>query len=411
MGIGSHAPGAFGGQLGEFLDQPPALVEQLLGPVALHPVLEDRDVLRLGGHVRDRYLMRPPCALHLKPIHHLGARPPFGTDQHDHGPPGSLDHRLRPRSVLYGPYLLKNGVQGRGHQLVHGRGIRPFHDVGPVAVARQQLFQLLAADAGKHGGVGDLVAVEVQDGQDRSIPSGIQELVRVPRGCQGSGFRLAVADHTARDQVGVIEDGPIGVGQRVAQLATFVDGAWSLGSDVAGDATGKGELPEKPPQTLLASGDRRVELAISAFQIRVRHQTRSAVARPGDVDHIEVSLLDSPVEMDVDEVEAGGGAPMAEQPGLDMLQFERLSKQGIREQVDLSHRQVVGRTPVRVQLVDFGRGQLVPAGRGRGAHAGPPPLACVPQVCQVSSTMPITRRPGTPERLRDPHRPRNHVHP
>ena len=38
--IGAHAPVALRRQLGQLGDQPPAVVEQLLGPVALHPAFE-----------------------------------------------------------------------------------------------------------------------------------------------------------------------------------------------------------------------------------------------------------------------------------------------------------------------------------------------------------------------------------
>ena len=47
-------------------------------------------------------------------------------------------------------------------------GSSPFDEIGRVAVAAHQGVQLLVADAGQHRGVGDLVAVQVQDGQHRS---------------------------------------------------------------------------------------------------------------------------------------------------------------------------------------------------------------------------------------------------
>ena len=43
-------------------------------------------------------------------------------------------------------------------------------------------------------------------------------------------------------------------------------------------------------QALFALRDVRIELAVGAFQVRVRNETGTAVARPGDVDHVEVSL-------------------------------------------------------------------------------------------------------------------------
>ena len=63
-----------------------------------------------------------------------------------------------------------------------------------------------------------------------------------------------------------------------------------------------------------------------------------------------VVFLDDAVQVDVDEVEAGCGAPVAEQPGLDVLRFQRLLQERIVVEVDLPDRQIVGRAPVRVHL-------------------------------------------------------------
>lgn len=48
-----------------------------------------------------------------------------------------------------------------------------------------------------------------------------------------AGLGLAVADNAGDDQVGVVHDGAERDGQRVAQLSALVDGAGSLGIDVA----------------------------------------------------------------------------------------------------------------------------------------------------------------------------------
>ena len=57
--------------------------------------------------------------------------------------------------------------------------------------------------------------------------------------------------------------------------------------------------------------------------------------------------------MDVDEVQPGRGAPVAEQARLDVLERERLAQQRVVEQVDLADRQVVGRPPVGVQALQL----------------------------------------------------------
>jgi hypothetical protein len=52
--------------------------------------------------------------------------------------------------------------------------------------------------------------------------------------------------------------------------------------------------------------------------------------------------------MDVDEVLARGGAPVAQEAGLDVLEPERLPQQRVVQQVDLTDRQVIGGAPVGV---------------------------------------------------------------
>src|SRR5205085_4769900 len=110
----------------------------------------------------------------------------------------------------------------------------------------------------------------------------------------------AVADDAGDDQLGVVERGPVGVRQGVAELASFVDGAGRLRGDVAGDAAGEAELREQPFQPGLVLPDRRVDLTVRPLQVGVGDQPRPAVPGAGDVDHVQVVLLDDAVQVDVD---------------------------------------------------------------------------------------------------------------
>src|SRR5581483_9312122 len=112
--------------------------------------------------------------------------------------------------------------------------------------ALEELLQLVPGDAGEEAGVGDLVAVQVQDGEHAAVAGRVEELVAVPAGGQRPGFRLAVADDAGNDQIRVVEGGAVGVAQGVAQLAALVDAAGGLRGDVAGDAAGEAELLEQP---------------------------------------------------------------------------------------------------------------------------------------------------------------------
>jgi hypothetical protein len=60
------------------------------------------------------------------------------------------------------------------------------------------------------------------------------------------------------------------------------------------------------------------------------------VAGANNVDHVEIVLLDQPVEVDVDEVEARRRAPVAEEARLDVILGQRDLEQRIVEEVDLA---------------------------------------------------------------------------
>src|SRR5690606_31983860 len=109
-----------------------------------------------------------------------------------------------------------------------------------------------------------------------------------------------------------------------------------LRSNVAGDAAGERELAEEAPQALFVLGDVRIDLTVRAFHVDVGQGSRSPVARARDVHRVERARLDNAVEVDIDEVQARRGAPVAQQPGLDVLQGQRLPQQWIIEQVDLT---------------------------------------------------------------------------
>jgi len=94
---------------------------------------------------------------------------------------------------------------------VHDVRLMAFDEMRRVSVATHQLIEFLVADAGKHGGIGDLVAVEMQDGQDGAIPHRVQELVGMPACRQRSGFGLTVADNTGDDKIRVVKRGAISV--------------------------------------------------------------------------------------------------------------------------------------------------------------------------------------------------------
>ena len=193
--------------------QVPVFVEQLLGPVALHPLFEDPDVLGLGGQFGKRHLVRAESALDLLPVHYLGAGPAFGRAQHDHGPHAALREALRTGFLLNGANVRQHAIEGAGHCLMHLGGVVAFDKIGLIAVALQQGGEFLVGDARQHGRPGDLISVQMQDRQHRAVAGRIEEFVGMPASGERSGFRFSIADHAAGQQVRIVEDRAKGVRQ------------------------------------------------------------------------------------------------------------------------------------------------------------------------------------------------------
>ena len=75
------------------------------------------------------------------------------------------------------------------------------------------------------------------------------------------------------------------------------------------------------------------------------------MAGPADEDHIQVVPFDDPIQMDIDEIQSRRRAPMTQQARLDVLDRQGLPQQGIVEQIDLSHREIVGGPPIGIHLL------------------------------------------------------------
>src|SRR4030095_8815739 len=96
-------------------------------------------------------------------------------------------------------------------------------EIGRIAVPPEQLFQLVVAYPGEDAWIGNLVAVEMEDRQDRTVRGGVQELVRMPARGERSSLGFSVTDHAGHHQVGIVECRAISVRQGVTQLAAFMD--------------------------------------------------------------------------------------------------------------------------------------------------------------------------------------------
>ena len=338
-------------------------------------------MLGIVADLGERHLVGPPGALHGEPVDHRRAGPAFRAAQHDRRPRRPALQGAGRRGGLDVRDPVQHLVQHAGEPGVGLPRVLAVEADGDherlVAVAAQQRDQLVLGDAGQHRRVGDLVPVQVQDRQHHPVRGGVEELVAVPRGRQRPGLRLPVADHTGDQQIRVVERRPVGVHQGVAELAALVDRPRRLRGRVRGDPAGEGELPEQRPQPLFGAVDARVAFGVGAVEVGVGDHAGSAVPGPGHVQGVQVAVADGTVQVGVEEVQARGGAPMAQQPRLDIVPAEAVAQQRVTLQVDLADAQIVRRPPPRIhrrQLLDGGiSGAVRPRGVCRcGGHGRSP---------------------------------------
>src|SRR4029450_8412321 len=99
----------------------------------------------------------------------------------------------------------------------------PLHEIRRVTIAAEQVIQLLMADTGENAGIGDLVAIEMKDRQNRSVRRCVEEFVGMPARRQRSSFRFAVTNNACDNQIGIVERSSVGMRERIAELAAFVN--------------------------------------------------------------------------------------------------------------------------------------------------------------------------------------------
>ena len=327
---------------------------------------------------RQRHLMRAPGVLGLLAVDVLGASPALGRTEHDHGI-GRADHGLARGCLglsggLDVANLVKDLLKQGGETLMDARVTLVVKasdkEVRLVAHTLKELGELLVGHAGEDGGVGDLVAVEVQDRQDDTIGCRVHELVGLPRGRKRTGLGLAVAHHGHGQQARVVHDGAVGVAERVAELAALVDGAGRLGRKVARDAAGIGELAEELLQAGLIIGDVGADLAVGAIEQRLGGAGGTTVARAHQEDGVLVVVGNKAVDVAEQEVDAGRGAPVTDQAMLDVrtTKIARLAgllvdkvgaHQRVGAKVNLADGQVVRSAPVQVDTLELGSGNLM----------------------------------------------------
>ena len=181
--VGAHAARARRRERSQLGAEAPGLVEELLGPVAAHPGFEHGQVLGIRADLAHGHLVGPERALDRQAVHGLGPRPALGRAQDDHGPRGTTARGAAPGRGLDVGDLVEGSIERGGQLLVDVEGVVAGDEDRAVTVALEQPPQLVVADPSQDRRVGDLVTVQMEDGQHCAVTDGVEELVGVP-GCR-----------------------------------------------------------------------------------------------------------------------------------------------------------------------------------------------------------------------------------
>src|SRR3954452_22123453 len=163
----------------------------------------------------------------------------------------------------------------------------------------------------------------MKDRQHRAVARRVQKFVDVPGSREWTRLRFTIADHRGNDQFGIIECCAARMRENVTEFSAFVNRARCLGRAVTPDTAGKRELLEELAETLEVLTLFGVDLGVCSLEVGGAKHSGSTVSRTGHVNHVEVILLDKPVQMNIDERQSRAGAPMAQQAVLDVFGAKR----------------------------------------------------------------------------------------
>jgi len=71
---------------------------------------------------------------------------------------------------------------------------------------------------------------------------------------------------------------------------------------MTGNTARERELLEQLFQSGLVLADVRIDLAVRSFKVSIADQRRAAVTGTGDLEHVQATPFDDPVQMHIDEV-------------------------------------------------------------------------------------------------------------
>src|SRR3954468_23826663 len=119
--------------------------------------------------IQNRDLVGTPESFHFVTIYFLWARPALGSAQNNHGPARTIGHTRGSGFFLNGFDLLNAALKSCCHALVNKRRIVTFYNMRRPPVAFEKVFEFLWRNSRQDGWIGNLVAVQVQDGENRAV--------------------------------------------------------------------------------------------------------------------------------------------------------------------------------------------------------------------------------------------------
>ena len=118
------------------------------------------------------------------------------------------------------------------------------------------------------------------------------------------------------------------------------------------------------------SADVGVDFTVGPIQIVLGDDGVAAVAGAADVDHVQIVPDDGSVQVGVNKVLAGAGAPVAHNVLLQMLWLQGGAQQRIVQQIELAGGQIVGCAPPGVNGVELLAGQGIFLRHAGGSLSG-----------------------------------------
>ena len=96
------------------------------------------------------------------------------------------------------------------------------------------------------------------------------------------------------------------------------------------------KLAEQAPHARRVLADVGVYLTVGAIQIVLGNDGISAMTWTGEINHIQIIFYNGTIQMGINKVLPGTGAPMAHNGTFDVLLFQRLPKKRVIQQIQLA---------------------------------------------------------------------------